>query len=401
MADKTEQKSKVEKTNNRKVFFDSSTPSIRSIMRVVLITLLILFLASLFSFLFYLLSFLLFLIIISIFFAYLLDPLVAFIRKPFQTRNIEWLMPRSLAIVCSYLFVFSVLTIAIARLLPLIAVQIRDFAENLPNYAKLIQNRITLLNSRFEQLRISNEVQSQINENITFLLGNLGTELTTLVGNTAISIAAYLPWMLLIPVLTFFFLKDASMFRSIFLGFFPSGTWRSRANSFITDVNKTLVAYTRAQLISCILIGTLCTLAFTLIGLDYALLLGLFAGILEFIPLLGPLTIGVTSVLVGTFSDNPWQGLWTGFFLITLRLIHDYVTYPKIVRDGIHLHPLAVVLSVLAGEQIAGIQGVFLSIPIVALITVLYKHILEYNGKRGLIAELLNSKAPTSAKDEQ
>ncbi|NNF00182.1 MAG: AI-2E family transporter [Pyrinomonadaceae bacterium] len=381
-----------ERKNARRIFIDPSSPSIRSIIRVVLIAMLILVLAALLSATLYLLSFLLFLIVLSIFFAYLLDPLVGFIRKPFEQRHLEKIMPRPLAIVISYLLVFTVLGIAIANLLPLIATQIRDFAENLPNYAGLIETRINALSNRYDQLMISPEVQKQINENIAAILGNLGAQITTIAGNTAISIATYLPWMLLIPILAFFFLKDASLFRSMFLGFFPSGTWRARASSFITDVNKTLAAYTRAQLISCLLIGSICTLAFTLIGLDYALLLGIIAGVFEFIPMLGPLTIGITAVLVGAFSDNPWQALWTAVFLITLRLTHDYVTYPKIVRDGIHLHPLAVVLSVLAGEQIAGIPGVFLSIPIVALVSVLYKHILEYNGNRGVLGGIFRSR---------
>lgn len=379
--------------NARRIFLDSSSPSIRSIGRIVLVSLLILFCAALILGAFYLLSFLLFLIVLSIFFAYLIDPLVAFIRRPFKVRNLEKLMPRPLAIMVSYLLVFSVFGIALANLLPLIATQIREFAENLPNYASLIETRIITLNNRYEQLMISNELQTKINENIASILGGFGTQITTIAGNTAISVATYLPWMLLIPVLAFFFLKDAAVFRSMFLGVFPSGSWRARANSFITDVNKTLAAYTRAQLISCVLIGFLCTIAFTLIGLDYSLLLGILAGIFEFVPLLGPLTIGITAVLVGAFSDNPWQGLWTGLFLIILRLTHDYVTYPKIVRDGIHLHPLAVVLSVLAGEQIAGIPGVFLSIPIVALVSVFYKHILEYNGNRGFLGTMLRSRS--------
>jgi predicted PurR-regulated permease PerM len=76
-------------------------------------------------------------------------------------------------------------------------------------------------------------------------------------------------------------------------------------------------------------------------------------------------------------------------FLVTLRVVHDYVTYPRIVRGGIHLHPLAIILSVLAGEQIAGIPGVFISIPIVAVATVFYRHVLEHQGRRGLLSGLI------------
>ncbi len=378
----------------RRVFLDPSLPGAGSVVRVVLIAVLTIFLVSVVIFGIYQLSFLLFLIVLSIFLAYLLDPLVGFIRRPFVYRNREKLMPRPVAILLSYLLVFGVLVIAIAYLAPLVAAQIREFAENLPNYATLVQERIQALNNRYEQLMISEEVQTEINTRISAIVGEFGTQITALAGNTALEVVAYLPWLLLVPILAFFFLKDAALFRNMLLACFPSGRWRARAESFVTDVNNTLAGYTRAQLLSCLLIGTLCTLAFTLIGLDYALLLGILAGILEFIPLLGPLTIGIAATLVGGFSDNPAHAVWTAVFLIVLRIIHDYVTYPRIVRKGVHLHPLAVILSVLAGEQLAGIAGVFLSIPIVALITVLYKHILEHSGRTGMFAELFKTNRP-------
>ena len=79
---------------------------------------------------------------------------------------------------------------------------------------------------------------------------------------------------------------------------------------------------------------------------------------------------------------------------MVLRILQDYVFYPRIVREGIHLHPLAIILSVLAGEQIAGIPGVFLSIPLIALLTVLYKHILEHNNSdsKAFVANILAPK---------
>lgn len=300
-------------------------------------------------------------------------------------------MPRPLAIVISYLIVFSILVIAIGYLAPLIAAQIREFAENLPNYANMFQERIAAINNRYEQLMITEELQTQINENISSFVKYTTVALTAFLGVFAVSAVTYLPWMLLIPILGFFFLKDASLYRSMFLNCFPSGRWRARGESLLHDVNKTLAAYARAQLISCVLIGSLCTLAFTLIGLDYALLLGILAGIFEFVPLLGPFTISIIAILVGAFSDNPVNAIWTAAFLIILRLTHDYVTYPRIVGDGIHLHPFAVILSVLAGEQIAGIPGVFLSIPVVAILTVLYKHILAHTGKEGFVRSFVNS----------
>ena len=245
---------------------------------------------------------------------------------------------------------------------------------------------LTRLATRYENYRIPKEFQEKITEKINELGVSLAESITTILGEVAIGIISYLPWLILVPILSFFFLKDIPLFRASFLKAFPPGHWRARAELFLADVNSTLAAYTRAQMISCVLIGTVCTAGFYLFGLNYALLLGIIAGILEFIPLIGPLTIGLTATTVAAVSVSPWKALNVAIFLVVLRIIHDYVTYPRIVRGGIHLHPLAIIISVLAGEQIAGIAGVFLSIPIVAIVTVIYKHVLAHSGLTGLFA---------------
>ncbi|NNE65581.1 MAG: AI-2E family transporter [Pyrinomonadaceae bacterium] len=366
--------------------------SVFAIARATLVVAAVLFVAYLLLDLVKALGFLLFLIVVSIFIAYLLEPLVRLIRRPFEVRHIEKFMPRPLAIVLTYLIVFSFLGVAVSYLAPLVAAQLTEFARDFPNYVAAIQARFENLNYGYAELMITEDFQKEINEFITTSARNLTNLITAFVGTSAVALLTYLPWILLIPILAFFFLKDAVILKNMFLSCFPSGTWRARVDSLLYDVNKTIAAYTRAQMISCILIGFICTLGFTVIGLEYALLLGLLAGILEFIPLLGPLTLGVTATAIGLFSDDPWQAASTAGFLIILRLIHDYVTYPRIVRDGVHLHPFAVVLSVLAGEQIAGIPGVFLSIPVVALLTVFYKHFLEHSGRSGLFAGLFKEK---------
>ncbi len=371
------------KQTARRVFLDPSSPSIISIVRVVIITLLLIaafdFTKSILSSL----TYLFFMIVLAVFFAYLIEPLVKFIRFPFKQRNLDKLMPRSLAIGIAYIFVFGFLSLAIAYAAPLISGQAKEFAQNITPAS--IQEQITNLNTRLDTMSISEEMQKTINEKINAF----GTYIAEMIGSTAIVVAGYLPWLILVPILAFFFLKDANLFRIGILRLFPSGRWRARMESVIFDINTTLAAYTRAQLISCLIIGITCTFGFYILGDDYALLLGILAGIFEFVPLIGPITIGIIAIFVSGLESG-WQALWTGIFLAVLRIIHDYVTYPRIIRGGIHLHPLAIILSVLAGEQVAGIPGVFLSIPIVALLTVIYKHVLEHIGSRGLFVGLLD-----------
>ncbi len=365
-----------------RVHLDGSSPSIRSILRVVVITLLILFVAGSAQAIISSVASLFFLIILSVFFAYLIDPLVKLIRKPFKTRSIDKWMPRSLAIVVAYLFVFAILGIVIANIAPRVVEQAKEFGKNVPGYAESLRTRANELNQRFQGLSIPEEVQSDITKKV----GDVGGSITAAVGGFVLISVTYLPWLLLVPILAFFFLKDVNQFRLTILRMFPAGRWRYRAELVMADVNTTLAAYTRAQLISCVIIGLICTAGFYLLGLKYALLLGILAGIFEFVPLLGPVTIGLIVTATAAASDDPWKALYVAIFLIVLRIIHDYVTYPRIVRGGIHLHPLAIILSVLAGEQVAGIPGVFLSIPIVAVATVFYRHVLEHQGRRGLVS---------------
>jgi predicted PurR-regulated permease PerM len=379
---------KTTKSTARRVFLDPSSPSIASIVRIVVVVLAALAFVDLGKFAFSELKYLIFLLILSVFFAYLLNPLVRLIRRPFKERHLEKFMPRSVAIVLAYLIVFLVFGLAISYLAPRVIEQAKEFAGNLPSYSEQIKAQVTTINERYENYQIPVQVREEVNNKITTFVGDLGGAVTAFAGGLAINILSISPFFILIPILSFFFLKDVNMFRVSVLRMFPNGLWRSRAESFLEDVNNTLAAYTRAQLISCVLIGTICTIIFYVLDVNYALLLGILAGVLEFIPLIGPAVIAITAITIAAFSSGT-QAVSVGIALAVLRLIHDYVTYPRIVREGIHLHPLAIVLSVLAGEQIAGITGVFLSIPIVAIFTVIFKHIRQHRGNKGLVADLL------------
>lgn len=369
-----------------RVSIDPSWPSIGVIIRVMVVGMIFVFIISGIASVIGSLVFLFFILVLSIFFAYLIDPLVKLIRRPFKARSLERFMPRSLAIVVAYLIVFTILGLAIAGIAPGVSQQARDFAASLPTYGASIQRTFNDVNRRFDRLRIPDEVQSKLNEQAVVV----GESITASVGSFVLTFVMFLPWLIIIPILSFFFLKDVNSFRIAVLRLFPAGSWRIRADGILQDANATLAAYVRAQLISCVLIGAVCTVAFYIIGLKYALLLGILAGIFEFVPLLGPLTIGAIAIATAGFGDNPWNAVPVAIFLITLRIIHDYFTYPRIVRGGIHLHPVLIILSVLAGEQVAGIPGVFLAIPVVALITVIYKHVLEHQGNRTLFDGLVH-----------
>ncbi len=369
------------------VALDRSAISVGAVIRVVVVTLILLFVGGFLANVITSLSYLFFLLVLSVFFAYLIDPLVKLIRRPFKARKLESFMPRPFAIIIAYAVVFLVLGAGIWGIAPLASQQGREFGANLPAYASNVRQAMTDLNRRFDRMRISEDIQNRINDQATAL----GAAITTAFGTFLLGFAGYLPWFVLVPILAFFFLKDVNVIRLSILRIFPSGPLRMRAELVLEDINSTLAAYTRAQLLSCLLIGVICTTGFYIIGLKYALLLGILAGVFEFVPLLGPAAIGLIVVSTSALGEDPWRAVYSLIFLVVLRAVHDYVTYPRIVRGGLHLHPVLIIISVLAGEQVAGIPGLFLAIPMVALAVVIYRHIVEHKGSKGLVAEMIES----------
>src|SRR6185503_4050914 len=159
---------------------------------------------------------------------------------------------------------------------------------------------------------------------------------------------------------------------------------------------STLAAYTRAQLTACLLIGLVCALGFTLLGLPGGLVMGLIAGVFEFVPLVGPLSIAIMAALLALLHAGPFNMFLVLIFLGILRIAQDYVIYPRLIGQGIHLHPLAVIFAILSGAELAGVAGIFLAIPVVAILTVSYRHWMEHRGSEGL-ADLLEPDPVTPA----
>ncbi|MDQ1613004.1 MAG: hypothetical protein QOG00_2935 [Pyrinomonadaceae bacterium] len=364
---------------------EASWPQTRAVLRLILI---ILGVAAVIWAL-YMLEGVILLLVLSIFFAYLIAPLVEFVHRPvwLRGRKREHFIPRTLAIGVVYLFIFGGLGLTVYLLLPQVGEQITEIGRQAPTYSKTISDSTQKL-ERFYQ-RIPSPARESVQGTVTETVHTVTAYLQSTAVTTATFALGYAPWLVLIPILAFFLLKDADSFRRTALQMLPRGRMRWRGDELFQDVNSTLAAYIRAQLIACLLIGVICTIGFILIGVPYALVLGILAGFLEFIPLAGPLVIFVLAVAVSSFH-SPGQALFVFIFLAVLRIVHDYVTYPRIIGQGIHLHPLAVILAILCGAELAGVAGIFLAIPVIAIISVGYRHWLEHRGKdEGIVASLL------------
>jgi predicted PurR-regulated permease PerM len=369
----------------------------RSTLWVAFLVLVLYYLFEVVRWFLYELTGVLLVIVLAVFFAYLIAPLVELVRKPFNARGRERVMPRGLAIGVVYLAIFGSLGIGAVVLTPRLGTQMADIAQQSPTYLTNARERADRLNKVFVDLNLPRPVRDTANKAVTSAIEGIGSYVTGQGFESAVYLLGYLPWLILVPILAFFFLKDADSFRRSALMMLPQGRIRWRGDEFFQDVNSTLAAYIRAQLIACLIIGSVCTAGFAIIGVRYALVLGVMAGFLEFIPLLGPLVVVIVAMTVAGVDSGTKAALVLAF-LGVLRIVQDYVLYPRIIGSGIHLHPLAIILAILAGHEIAGLAGIFLAIPVIAVLTVTYRHWLEHRGSAGLVAELLKP-AETPATD--
>jgi len=333
------------------------------------------------------------LLVLSIFFAYLVSPLVEFLRRPRTTgrRTIE--IPKVLAIALSYLIIAAAIVFAIFVILPSLTNQFPEFAGQAKAYWKSFGDKTQQIIEYSRSRRMPGPVVDAVNNAVPKVVDKV-SETATEFASAALGYVVYIPWLILIPILAFFLLKDAESFRRSALLMLPRGRWRWRGDEFFQDVNSTLAAYIRAQLTACLFIGIVCSLGFTVLGLPGGVVMGVLAGVFEFVPLVGPLAIALLAALLAIFHAGVFNAFLVLLFLGVLRILQDYVIYPRLIGQGIHLHPLSVIFAILAGEKIAGVAGVFLAIPVVAILTVSYRHWLEHRGSEG-IADLLEPGSPS------
>jgi len=193
-------------------------------------------------------------------------------------------------------------------------------------------------------------------------------------GLRALSIASDLIYIIIIPILSFFFLKDGRVMREKLLDLIGDGPRRDLAEDVAREINVLLAQYMRALTVLSLFTLTFYSFFFSVTHVPYAMLLSALAALLEFIPMIGPFSAAVIVVLVSVLTGYPYL-LWILIFMGVYRVFQDYVLSPRLLSEGMELHPLLVMFGVFAGAEIGGVPGTFLSVPLLALIRILYRRL--------------------------
>jgi len=189
-------------------------------------------------------------------------------------------------------------------------------------------------------------------------------------------------WVLfLVPILAIFFLRDGGNFHEVLLSLVQSRTQREFLQDVLHDLNQMLAQFIRAQLTLAALSLIVYTSILGAMRVPYALMLGTAGGALEFVPVAGPLLAGAAMMVVAVLAGyTHWP--FVLLFLFVWRIIQDYVISPRIMGVSVELHPLAALFGILAGGEIAGILGVYLSIPVMASLRIVWRRWRIYAEKR-------------------
>jgi predicted PurR-regulated permease PerM len=190
-----------------------------------------------------------------------------------------------------------------------------------------------------------------------------------------------LPWLSTVPVVAFLLLTRWTRFRRSTTRVLPTPHLQWRGNELLRNLNSLLAAYTRAQALSALVVGGLCWIGFAALGVPYPGTLAISAMLLEMIPLVGPLTVAVVATAMA--PDRVTAVL---IFLAVLRVVQDYLIYPRLISRALHLRPLLVVIALWAGGAIGGVVGVCLAVPFIGALQLTWRHYREYRDIEQLIA---------------
>jgi predicted PurR-regulated permease PerM len=308
-------------------------------------------------------------ILVGYFLAFLLNPIVSGAEK----RGFGRIGP----IVFMLVLLFGLLLLGLAFAVPKIIVQVRVLFDRLPALINFITSHLTPYSIQY----LGYDMFTQWNElsrDLVTIIGNLPAMgiLADLLSGTARALSTLLT-VLTIPLLTFYFLKDFKRLNEWLLLSVPR-RYSKDVEEFFSRLAAVLGSLIRGQFLVCAILAIFYSIALSAVGLDTALLLGVFSGFMNLVPVVGPLVSMITALSMTVLGGGDLlQCVATvGVFLVA-NLLDGTVLTPRIVGKQIGISPLVIILALLAGAELLGFLGILLALPVMAMVKVLGGYFAE------------------------
>src|SRR6185369_5411967 len=297
------------------------------------------------------------LLLLSAFFAYVLAPAVAGLRRRVRIGRRKRPLSRASALLVLYAVLFAPAALAWRLSADRVTEWVRVTAP--ASVDRLFgRNDFGALDRLIAHAPFPPALRPALRQRTEAAIGYLEREVRGTLDDL-IAAAPHATWLLVAPVVAFLLLTLAPGFRRSTLRVLPRGHLQWRAEEYLRDVNSALAGYVRAQAAAGVIVGTLCVAGFALLRLPAAVSLGVTAGVLELVPAIGPLTAMLVAATQA--GDRVWEVI---AMLGGLRVVQDYVIYPRLIRRGMHMSTPAVILTIWLGAVLAGAAGVIIAIPV-------------------------------------
>ena len=324
--------------------------------------------------------------IISMALFYLLAPillpfvagaLLAYLGDPIVDRLEKFKISRTLSVVIVFFIALLLVLPIFFFLVPLIESQIKLLIAKMPGYIDwLMVNLEPTLKDTFGVSVPALEIE-QLKATFSEQFSDAGgffKSLVRTISHSGMVVAGWAANLFLIPVITFYLLRDWDNLVDYIHDLLPRSV-EPTVSRLATESDLVLGAFLRGQMLVMLALGTIYAIGLKLVGLEFALLIGMLAGLLSFIPYMG-LVVGilVAGIAIILQTQDPTNLLWVALVFIIAQVIEGTVLTPLLVGDRIGLHPVAVIFAVLAGGQLFGFFGILLALPVFAVIAVIMRH---------------------------
>jgi len=304
--------------------------------------------------------------------------LLGWLGDPMVDRLEARRMQRNTAVVLVFSVMTLVLTIVAILLVPLLEQQLVTLVESLPNYRDwFVQTALPWI-----ERRTGLQILSWLDPERLFQLirehwqsaGGMAATVLGYVSRSGFALMGWLANIVLLPVLTFFFLRDWDLLVERVGALVPRDHYDT-VRRLARESDEVLGGFLRGQLTVMLILGVLYAIGLWAVGLNLGILIGLIAGLLTFVPYLGPAAIVVFGGIAALVQYGDWQHLaGVGVVFALGQIIESYWLTPKLVGDRIGLHPMAVIFAVMAGGTLFGFLGMLLALPVAAVANVLLRY---------------------------
>ena len=295
---------------------------------------------------------------------------LAFLLQGLVKRLVLWRVPETGAVYLTFLLFIGGLIGAALFVAPLVWRQLRALVEALPNVISRLRDATRDLAGAFPDLLTEEQITVWF-DGAAGQLGNLSAAvLETLVANVP-SLVGLVIYLVLVPISVFFFLKD----RRRILGWFASALPRKRPliNRVGVEMNQQLANYVRGKFIEILIVGFVTFVLFSLLGLNYAALLGVVVGVSVLIPFVGAAVVTIPVALAGLMQFGwSWELAWVMLAYGVIQALDGNVLVPLLFSEAVDLHPITIIVAVLAFGGLWGVWGVFFAIPLATLLKAIH-----------------------------